>query len=91
MIVVSPLMGPAITLDGLGEPWTRPHWKFNLLALSWCLLAWAFAGAMFWAALRSFDRRLGRMRETSQGDGGTRLGKPPRLVAVGVGCENEVG
>ena len=89
-IVVSPLWGPAITLGGLGEPWGRPLWKFNLLALSWCLLAWAFAGAMFWAAPRSFDRRLGRMRETSQGDGG-REGKPPRLVAVGVGCENGVG
>ncbi len=90
MIVISPLIGPAITLDGLGETWTRTHWKFNLLALSWCLLAWAFAGAMFWAALRSFDRRLGRMRETSQGDGG-RAAELPRLVAVGVGCENGVG
>jgi ABC-type transport system involved in multi-copper enzyme maturation permease subunit len=88
MIVISPLIGPAITLDGLGEPWARPQWKFNLLALSWCLLAWAFAGAMFWAVLRSFDRRLGRMRETSQGDGAD---VPPCLIPVGAGCQNEDG
>jgi hypothetical protein len=46
----------------------------------WCLLAGACAGAMYWVALRSFDRRLGRMRETSQG---ARAIEPPRLVAVG--------
>ena len=61
-------------------------WKFNLVAMAWCLLAWAFAVAMFWMALRSFDRCLGRMRETSQGDGAD---VPPRLVPVGAGCQNE--
>ena len=84
--MISPLLGPAITLDGLTTTWAGPVWKFNLVAMACCLLAWAFAVAMFWAALRSFDRCLGRMRETSQGDGAD---VPPRLVAVGAGCQNE--
>ena len=41
---------------------------------------------MYWAALRSFDGRLGRMRETSQG---AAADEPPRLVPVGAGCQNE--
>ena len=40
------------------------RWKFWLVALAWCLLACAFAAAMFWATLRTFDRCLGRMPES---------------------------
>jgi ABC-type Na+ efflux pump permease subunit len=66
LVMGSPLLGPAMTLDVLGEPWMGHHrWKLNLVALAWCLLAWALAGALYWAVLKSFDRRLGRMRETS--------------------------
>ncbi len=54
----------------------------------WCLLAWTAAGAMYWAALRLFDRQLGRMRETSQ-EG--RAVEPPRLVPVGAGCSDAEG
>ena len=68
LATLSPLIGPAFTLVGLGEPRT-PQWKFGLVVLSWCLLTWAFAGALYWAALATFDRRPGRMRETSRGDG----------------------
>jgi hypothetical protein len=68
MIVISPFAGPAMTLMHLADPWMGARWKFDLVALGWCLLAWAFAGAFFWAALRSFDRCLGRMRETSRSE-----------------------
>jgi hypothetical protein len=47
---------------------------------------WAAAGAMYWVALRSFDGRLGRMRETSHG---VRAIEPPCLVPVGAGCPDE--
>jgi ABC-type transport system involved in multi-copper enzyme maturation permease subunit len=86
--VISPLLGPAITLDALISNWAGSVWKFNLVAMACCLLACASAVAMFWMALRSFDRCLGRMRETSQGDGAD---VPARLVPVGAGCQNEDG
>ncbi len=85
-MAISPLVAPVATLNWIDEPWSGARWKFWVFALAWCLLAWTLAGAMFWAALKSFDRRLGRMRETSQGDGAD---LPPRLAPVGVGCQNE--
>src|SRR5262249_9255256 len=70
LVMGSPFLGPALTLDVLGEPWRGQHrWNIDLIALAWCLLAWAFTGALYWATLRSFDRRLGRMRETSRSRG----------------------
>ena len=42
-----------------------PSWKFWLFATAWCVVAWVFAATMFWATLRTFDRCLGRMPETS--------------------------
>ena len=51
----------------------------------WCLLACAFARAMYVAALPSFDRKLGRMRETTQE---TRPAKPPHFVPVGAACDS---
>jgi ABC-type transport system involved in multi-copper enzyme maturation permease subunit len=86
-LLISPLVGPAMTLQQLDEVWMGSHrWKLDLIAVTWCLLAWAFAGLMYWRVLRTFDRRLGRMRETSQGD---EADEPPRLVPVGAGCQNE--
>ena len=75
LATLSPLIGPALTLDGIGEVRT-PQWKLGLVAMAGCLLAWAVAGTLYWAALASFDHRLGRMRETSQSkedDGPARL------------------
>ena len=70
MISLSPLFGPAMVLDTLGRPSLGDtRWLFRLVVVTWCLLAWAFAGALYRATLESFDRRLGRMRETSQYDG----------------------
>jgi ABC-type transport system involved in multi-copper enzyme maturation permease subunit len=64
MMVISPFLAPMITLEWLVEYHPNDRWKFWLFALAWCALAWAFAAAMFLAALRSFDRCLGRMPET---------------------------
>jgi hypothetical protein len=63
-----------------------PFWEFGLVALSCGLVSCALAGALFWAALASFDRRVGRMPETSQSE---EAGASPRLVPVGAGCQNE--
>ena len=62
-----------------GSPRRAIAWKFWLLAPAWCVLAWAFAAAMFWATLKTFDRCLGRMPETSvpeDGDPAVRFGGP---------------
>jgi ABC-type transport system involved in multi-copper enzyme maturation permease subunit len=65
MMVSSPFAAPILTLEWILENRGAGRGKFWLLALGWCLLAWALAAALFWAALRSFDRCLGRMPETS--------------------------
>ncbi len=79
MMVISPFWAPIGTLNWLLENRGGPAWKFWLLAAAWCALAWAFAAAMFWATLRTFDRCLGRMPETSvpeDGDPAVRFGGP---------------
>ena len=81
----SPMAAPIATIQALDIAYAG-RWQFWAIMSCWCLLAWAFAGAMYWAALRSFDRRLGRMRETSQE---AAAAKPPRLVPVGAGVQNE--
>ena len=81
----SPVAAPIMTIQTLDSADAR-RWQFWVIMSCWCLLAWAFAGAMYWVVLRSFDRRLGRMRETSQGAGAI---EPPRLVPVGAGCQND--
>jgi hypothetical protein len=67
MMVISPFFAPMFTLEWiLDHPWNwNSRWRFWLIASAWCTLAAAFAAAMFWAALKSFDRCLGRMPETS--------------------------
>ena len=65
MMAISPFMAPIFTLEKLVEYSGNDRWKFWLFALAWCTLAWAFAAAMFWAALLSFGHCLGRMPETS--------------------------
>jgi ABC-type transport system involved in multi-copper enzyme maturation permease subunit len=79
LVALSPMAAPITTIQVLESADAR-RWQFWLIMSCWCLLAWACAGAMYWVALRSFDRRLGRMRETSQG---ARAIEPHRLVAVG--------
>jgi ABC-type transport system involved in multi-copper enzyme maturation permease subunit len=64
LMAFSPMAAPILTVSALDTPYAR-RWEFWAMMSVWCLLAWAAAGAMYWVALRSFDRRLGRMRETS--------------------------
>ncbi len=65
LVVISPFVAPIATLGWLQEHRGGSAWKFWLCATAWCALAWAFAAALFWATLRTFDRCLGRMPETS--------------------------
>jgi ABC-type transport system involved in multi-copper enzyme maturation permease subunit len=81
----SPMVAPIATVQVLDSPYAG-RWQFWTIMSCWCLLAWASAGAMYWAALRSFDHQLGRMRETSQE---AEAAEPPRCVPVGAGCQNE--
>jgi ABC-type transport system involved in multi-copper enzyme maturation permease subunit len=74
----SPATAPINTIQALDSAHVG-RWQFWLIMSCWCLLAWCFAAAMYWVALRLFDRRLGRMRETSQSDLAT---EPTRLVPV---------
>jgi hypothetical protein len=85
LIALSPIAAPITTIQALDISHAR-RWQLWVIMSCWCLLAWIAAGAMYWVALRSFDGRLGRMRETSQGAGAI---EPPRLVPVGAGCQNE--
>ena len=64
LMALSPMAAPIVTIQALDSA-DAGRWQFWVIMSCWCLLAWAFAGAMYWVALRSFDRRLGRMRETS--------------------------
>ena len=82
LLALSPMAAPISTIQAL-ELAEAGRWRFWAIMSFWCLLAWTFAGAMYWAALRSFDGRLGRMRETSQG---VEASEPPRLVPAGAGC-----
>ncbi len=84
LIALCPIAAPIVTITALEEPWAH-RWCFWLMTSGWCALAWTFAGLMYWRVLRTFDRRLGRMRETSQG---AAAAEPPRLVPVGAGCQN---
>jgi len=85
LMAFSPMAAPITTIQALDSAYAG-RWQFWVIMSGWCLLAWAFAGALYWVALRSFDRRLGRMRETSRGVVAI---EPPRLVPVGAGCQNE--
>jgi hypothetical protein len=85
LVALSPMAAPIATIQAI-ESADAGRWQFWVIMSCWCLLAWALAGAMYWVALRSFDRRLGRMRETSQG---ARAIEPHRLVPVGAGCQYE--
>ena len=64
LMAFSPIAAPISTIQVLDIAYAG-RWIFWVMASSWCLLACASAGAMYVAALRSFDRRLGRMSETS--------------------------
>jgi ABC-type transport system involved in multi-copper enzyme maturation permease subunit len=85
LIAFSPMAAPIATIQAMSIAYAG-RWQFWAIMATWCLLAWAAAGVMYVAVLRSFDRRLGRMRETSQGDA---VDVPPCLVPVGAGCQNE--
>ena len=83
----SPMVAPISSIQALDIPYPG-RWQFWYMMTYWCLLACTAAGLMYWAALRLFDRQLGRMRETSQ-EG--RTVEPPRLVLVGAGCSDAEG
>ncbi len=85
LVALSPMAAPITTIQAI-ESADAGRWQFWLIMSCWCLLAWSLAGAMYWVALRSFDRRLGRMPETSEG---AAAAEPPRLVPVGAGCQYE--
>ncbi len=84
IMAFSPVAAPITTIQALDSADAR-RWQFWVIMSVWCLLAWAAAGAMYWLALRSFDRCLGRMRETSQEAADE---EPPRLVTVEAGWQN---
>ena len=65
LVALSPVAAPITTIEALDIAYAG-RWQFWAIMSFWCLLAWTFAGAMYWIALRSFDDRLGRMPETSQ-------------------------
>jgi hypothetical protein len=65
MTVNSPFYAPMVTLECFVQYAVGTRWKCWLLALAWCTLASAVAAAMFWAAMKTFDRCLGRTPETS--------------------------
>jgi ABC-type transport system involved in multi-copper enzyme maturation permease subunit len=79
LMAFSPIAAPIATIQALQLPFAD-RWQFWVIVAFWCALAWAFAGAMYIMVLRSFDRRLGRMRETSQG---IAADLEPSLVPVG--------
>ena len=87
-VVFSPLIGPAITLDGLTESPGGPRVEVQprrdgvLPAGLGVRRGDVLDGT---AIVRPLP---GAMRETSQGDGAD---VPPRLVPVGTGCQNGVG
>ena len=85
LIGLSPMAAPIAIIQALDNPLGR-RWQFWIIMSCWCLLAWALAGTLYWLVLRSFDGRLGRMRETSQGVEASEL---PGLVSVGAGCQSE--
>ncbi len=65
MMAISPFMAPIFTLEQLVDSVGSDRWKFWLFVLAWCMLASAFAAAIFWAVLASFNHCMGRMPETS--------------------------
>jgi len=83
LMAFSPMAAPITTIRTLHMPHAG-RWQFWVIVSFWCLMACASAGAMYWAALRLFDRQLGRMPETSQEDEDGAV-EPPRLFAVGAG------
>ena len=78
LLAFSPMAAPITTIQALDAPYAG-RWQFWAIMSFWCLLAWTSAGAMYWAALRSFDGRLGRMPETSPE---ATAAEPPHLVPV---------
>jgi len=68
MMAISPFGAPIVTLEGLLDYDSSTRCKVWSFDVAWCVLASAIAAAMFWAAVWSFDRCLGRMPERSMWD-----------------------
>jgi hypothetical protein len=68
MMAISPFAAPIVTLENLLEFGSSDRWKVWSFAVLWCVLAAAVAAAMFWAAVGTFDRCLGRVEEPSMWD-----------------------
>ena len=64
LMALSPIAAPIGTIQSLDIAYAG-RWLLVIVTV-WCLLACAAAGAMYVAVLGSFDRRLGRMSETSR-------------------------
>jgi ABC-type transport system involved in multi-copper enzyme maturation permease subunit len=80
----SPIAAPITIIQALDVPYAG-RWQLWVIMAFWCLLAWAFAGAMYVVVLRSFDRRLGRMPEASQSGAAD---EPRCLVPLGAACQH---
>jgi ABC-type transport system involved in multi-copper enzyme maturation permease subunit len=68
MMAISPFAAPIVTIECLSDFDSTTRWKVWHVALVWCLLAWWFAAAMYWAALKTFDRCQGRVPDASDFD-----------------------
>jgi ABC-type transport system involved in multi-copper enzyme maturation permease subunit len=68
MMAISPFAAPIVTLQGLLEyDWDTRGTVWSFVA-GWCVLSSAIAVAMFWTAVATFDRCLGRMPERGMWD-----------------------
>jgi ABC-type transport system involved in multi-copper enzyme maturation permease subunit len=65
LAIGSPLAAPIATIEPLMRrgPLRHARWRIWICADVWCLLAWGLALALFYDALQTFDRYLGRMPE----------------------------
>jgi ABC-type transport system involved in multi-copper enzyme maturation permease subunit len=77
MVVASPFAAAQVTLTTLIYHYGSSRVPFWCCAFTWTVLAATFAGLTYWATLKTFDRYLGRMLETS-----VETAKPYRRVVV---------
>ena len=52
LMAFSPMAAPITTIQALDIVYAG-RWQFWAIMTFWCLLAWAFAGVMYWRVLRS--------------------------------------
>ena len=84
-MALSPVAAPIMTIQALDSA-DAGRWQFWVIMSCWCLLAWAFAGAMYWAGAAVVRPPAG---PDARDEPGRPAIEPPRLVPVGAGCQNE--